>query len=264
MDDSADKHRQKVFVVAGFLGHSEDWFEAERHWEARIKRDGIDYFRMSDFVKLDGAFEKLKARGQMKARQIANELFEDLKLILKSSDLKVCALGVLMRDYKKVLSSRNGARVLQKDPYVHAHQQLIHKVATFSLEDRSQPVIAFLYDQTNKAGAIQNSWPTFKERNPIAAECMGTLAPLDDKAYSCIQMADMIANATKRMFESRIDRGLPLRNLGTADLEEMQEWSRHIGWIGYWEEGYLRAMVKGNVKFATPADSEFWIRKRKS
>ena len=30
IDDSTDGLRKKIFVVAGFLGDSEDWFEVER------------------------------------------------------------------------------------------------------------------------------------------------------------------------------------------------------------------------------------------
>lgn len=256
MDDSADQKRTKIFVVAGLLGHSEDWFETERHWQIRLEKSGIEYFRTSNFSRLsDGGFRELvRKHGRETARKIANELFEDLKLILKSSKLAVSALGVLMKDYKKVLAERNGSRVLQSDPFVHAHQQIICKMASIALETKDQPCIAFLYDQTNKAAAMQGAWDVFKERNPLAAQCMGALSPLDDKAFPCIQMADIIANATKRMFEKKIDGGTPLKRISDrVELEAMSEWANRLGWIGYWDETCLRLMVKANLKHAAPA-----------
>jgi hypothetical protein len=256
MDDSADQKRIKIFVVAGLLGHSEDWFETERHWKMRLAKSGIAYFRTSNFSSLsDGGFRELVLKhGGETARKIANELFEDLKLILKSSNLAVSALGVLMKDYKKVLAEPDGSRVLQSDPFVHAHQQIICKMASIALETIDQRCIAFLYDQTNKAAAMQGAWDVFKERNPLTAQCMGVLSPLDDKVFPCIQMADIIANATKRMFEKKIDSGTPLRRISDrVELEAMSEWANRLGWIGFWDETYLRIMVKANLKHAAVA-----------
>jgi hypothetical protein len=214
MDNSADKRRQKVFVVAGLLGHSDDWFETERHWQMRMERDDIEYFRTNNYERLDGPFQSLVDKhGVSKARQIADEIFFDLKLILKSSNLVVSALAVLMKDYKVVLAEPKGSRVLQRDPFIHAHQQIICKIASIAYETKDRPCIAFLYDQTNKAAAMQGAWKVFKERNMKTSECMGTLAPLDDKVYPCIQMADIIANATKRMFQNKIERGEPIRHI---------------------------------------------------
>lgn len=253
MDDSADAQRKKVFVVAGLLGHFDEWFEPERHWKMRLEKSGIDYFRTSNYVSLaDGGFEELVLRhGLTKARAIANNLFDDLKLIIKSSNLVISALGVLMKDYKKVLADPEGSRVLQSDPFVHAHQQIICKIASIACETKDKPCVAFLYDQTNRAAAMQGAWHVFKERNPIAAECMGTLAPLDDKKFPCIQMADIVANAVKRMFEKKIDSGIPLKRVrDRVELETMSEWANRTGWIGYWDEKYLRSMVRENLKYA--------------
>jgi hypothetical protein len=44
IDDSTDGLKKKIFVVAGFLGDSEDWFEVERHWEKELKMRGSRIF----------------------------------------------------------------------------------------------------------------------------------------------------------------------------------------------------------------------------
>lgn len=261
MDDSADQKRKKVFVVAGFVGTSVDWFEVTRHWERYLERVSIDYFRTNECITLNGEFLKIvKRHGRKRARDIANELLESLKLVVKASNLRAFCLGVLMRDYLTVLSEPEGSRVLMADPYLHAHQQLIHMVATAAAETPQQPLVAFGYDQSNKAAALQNSWVTFKERNPIAAECMGTLSPLDDKLFPSIQVADLVANSAKKAFERKIDGGQPLRRAHSpVELEELGEWSKHIDWVGYWNEEYLRGVVKGNLKYSrSDSNREFW------
>ena len=103
MDDSADKKRERIFVVAGFLAFSDDIFEAQRHWENRVKSVGLDYFRTTECHTLTGEFEKLAiAHGWEKARPIADALLADLWRIVKSADLfGFCFLGP-MQDYNTV------------------------------------------------------------------------------------------------------------------------------------------------------------------
>ena len=45
--------------MAGFLGGSEDWFEVERHWEKRVKDEGLAYFRATECFSLTGQFNEL-------------------------------------------------------------------------------------------------------------------------------------------------------------------------------------------------------------
>jgi hypothetical protein len=59
VDDSTDGQREKIFVVAGFLGDSQDWFEVERLWEKRVKEDGLSYFRATECFGLTGQFNEL-------------------------------------------------------------------------------------------------------------------------------------------------------------------------------------------------------------
>ena len=182
MDDSADQKHEKLFVVAGFLGTTEVWFEAERQWEARVKREGLDYFRTTECRSLRGEFCKLVAKhGVEKAREIADQLLEDLWAIIKSVNLLgFCFLGP-MPAYRQVQSESYSQYVYERDPYIEAHQHLIYHVAA-QVCDKLKPSepVAFVFDEHNKAAALQARWPQVKATSPKAAPCMGTLAPLDD------------------------------------------------------------------------------------
>ena len=83
MDDSADAQRKTVFSVAGFIAEPDQWFEAQRHWESRLKKEGLDYFRTYECINLEGEFRKklVDRHGLTTARVIANAVLYDLKQI---------------------------------------------------------------------------------------------------------------------------------------------------------------------------------------
>ena len=265
LDDSADGQRKKIFVVAGFLGDSEDWFEVERLWEKRIKSEGLSYFRATECYSLTGEFIKLvKQYGAPTARDKSGVLLDDLKLLIKSSNLQAFCLGVSIDDYKTVRDEPNGHLVLEQDPYIQAHKMLIYAVARVVRASESPSPVAFCYDEHSKAAMLQKDWAKFKENHPMAAECMATLMPLDDKTTPAVQAADLIAHSTKRYFENRIDKNIPIQRAGSAvELAELAEWARSLCRVWFWEKNQLREFVSACVEvyekgFREPETDIFW------
>ena len=37
----------------------------------------------------------------------------------------------------------------------------------------------------------------------------------------------------------------------------MEEWAKKIGWIGFWDEKYLRLLVRENLKYALPLEQRY-------
>jgi hypothetical protein len=245
MDDSADAKRQTVFVVAGIIADSEVWFEVERHWTRRLTDEGLSYFRATEFNSLTGEFRKLVAKfGPAEARRIATSLVADLKLIIKSANVSAfCFIGPLA-PYRTVQATEYGAFVLQGDPYIQAHELIIFNVARSCAQNGVKPPVAYVFDEHSKAKELMSKWAEFKEHHPICAPWMGTLTAADDKRCPAIQMADLMANTTKRAFET-------IRSDSTAGLAELEEWRSILDWVAYWDEGYLRALVDASIDVAT-------------
>lgn len=241
-DDSADQKREKVFVVGGFVGDTRDWFEVERCWNARLDRAGLDYFRASEHNSLTGEFRKLvSAYGAPKARELATELHSDLKAIIKSYNLYVfCFLGPL-QIYNEVRAREFGENCLRKDPYIEGHEQIIYNVAKSAGKAKVKQPVAFVFDEHSKAGQLVAGWADLKSRLPATSPWIGSASVMDDKTCAQIQVADLIANVAKRAFEKTLD-GAPF---------EMDEWSEKIGWVAYWNEEYLTALVENSVDFHT-------------
>ena len=257
MDDSADKKRERIFVVAGFLGRAAVMFEAERHWKERVNADGLDYFRTTDCNTLTGEFGKLVTiHGWQRAREIADALLSDLWLIVRSADLGgFCFLGP-MPDYNAVQAEPYSEFVLERDPYILAHQHLIYHVAAEVCDHVKPPEpVAFVFDEHSKAAALVGLWDQLKKNSPKAAPCMGTLAPLDDRQSPAIQMGDLLANTTKRAFEDRMHTPKD-RERALEDLKRIC--GGNLTWVAFWNEDYLRELREVSIDVATtPAHLAF-------
>ncbi len=244
MDESADGQRKKVFVVGGFIGTKEHWVDVEGAWESRVKRDGLDYFRTSDCIKLTKEFEKWVSRyGKKEARRMANELFDDLKILLKSTELQFACLVVPMADYAEIAAEPEGRRVLDPDPYFSAYGELVYRIARIVGDSPDRDMVAYLFDEHSKAERLSARWSDFKHRHPRAAAHMATIAPLDDKVSPCIQIADLIAHNTRETFEDQMDRN-------DENMASLEEWKPMVLWLARWDKVYLREMVSTSIAVA--------------
>lgn len=244
MDDSADHGRKTVYSVAGFVAKSSVLFDVERYWNKRLQAEGLDYFRTWECVNLEGEFQRklVDRHGLTTARVIADAVLRDLRQLVAASDLYVYCLGVLMDDYRQVSGEPDGQIVLNPDPYIFAHQMFIgiilDEVHTFPRRE----IVAFQYDQHSKASLLQNSWEGYKECNPNWAKSAGILEPLDDKKNVSIQIADLLAHTTTRMF-------LQWQDEPEAAIAKMKEWLKgHLMRIPYANAEFLRLLVEGNVE----------------
>jgi|SRR5579872_1123 len=246
IDDSADHGRKTVFSVGGFVGEADKWFDIDRHWNLALEKAGVDYFRTYECVNLEGEFRKklVDVHGLTTARVIADALLVDLKQIVATSDVYAFSAAVLMADYRQVLSEPEGSIVLNPDPYVYGHYQLIGCVLDEMLKFERYEVCAFLYDESSKASLMQSGWEGFKNENPNWGKHAATLAPLDDKTCTAIQMADLLAYTTTKIYAS-------------ASIEEAKErgetllrsWlKKHIIKVVYADADYLRAIVGANLE----------------
>jgi len=247
MDESSDAMQEKIFVVAGYLARTEIWYEVERQWAARLRCDGIEYFRTSDCFNFRGPFAKiLRDNPQTKAREIRDGIVEDLRLIVRSFDLAaLCFVGV-MPDYRAVLSEPYSEYVFQNDPYLHAYEALLYNVSALVCDGVSEPV-AFVVDDHSKALQLLARWPEIKRNSPKASPCMGTLAPLDDRMTPALQMADLLSNSTKRALENcypdKWDEGI-------KQLERLVG-KNNLQWVAGWNQNYLRALRDVSIDVAT-------------
>lgn len=181
--------------------------------------------------------------GLTTARVIANALLADIQQIVATSDLYAFSTAVLMAGYRQVLSEPDGAIVLNPDPYIYAHYQLIGTVLDQFLKFKRYEVCVFLYDESSKASLMQSGWEGFKKENPNWGRHAGTLEPLDDKKCIPIQAADLLAYTTTKVYASA-----SVQQAKERGEKLIKSWlKKHIIRVTYCDVAYLRLVVAANL-----------------
>lgn len=127
---------------------------------------------------------------------------------------------------------------------MYAHYQLIGLVLKEFAGHQPFDVCAFQYDETSKAALMQAGWESFKAKNPNWGKHAATLAPLDDKVHVPIQVADLLAYTTTKVYESASAEEAKIRG-----EQHLKSWlKKHLIRVAYADADYLRAIVAGNIE----------------
>ena len=57
LDDGLDAQQARMAVSAGFCGTKEAWIQLSQRWTHRLKNDGLEYFKTSEYKMLRKQFE---------------------------------------------------------------------------------------------------------------------------------------------------------------------------------------------------------------
>src|SRR5258708_13076516 len=205
IDDSADEHK-KIAVIAGALvGSHGAWGKLRPKWMQRLRRDGLQYFRSSEYSNLSGEFSCFrdpvkypKPKGSDAARQLRN----DLEAILKGQHIIGLACVIPMEVYNEFRATVPGpASFFHPDAFKSALQTTLMECG-YTVRDKlvgTENRIAFVCDDSPNAVRYSAVYVAFKEKNPVVGKMMGGLVHLDDKKTPQLQVADMMANVTKEI-----------------------------------------------------------------
>jgi hypothetical protein len=95
--DASGTKRTSVLTVSGFVSRVEKWARFEQEWGSILKREGINFFHMTDFASSLGEFEGWK--GQTERRR---KLIQDFVACVKKNTNKGFSCSVVMDDYNAV------------------------------------------------------------------------------------------------------------------------------------------------------------------
>jgi hypothetical protein len=160
----------------------------------------------------------------LRTRESWRALLAHLKSILRSYDVHFFCLGCPIATLQAVRREPRPWIVLDSDPYVMVHEELIYRTVRMVRESIRPDTIAFIFDENAKVAAFNDiSWAEFKRSvyPSSVAQCMTTLVPLDDKQFPALQAADLIAHTARRTFDKQLANGSikmwrPLRHGGVA------------------------------------------------
>lgn len=198
LDESHDRLKKRVFVVAGYIARQEEWTEIERHWLRRLDRDGLNYFSTSECSYLTGEFRRFRQYPKPKGKELANAVRDDLQLIMRSSSTMGLGLGIKLSDYRAIRKSARARKALRPDPYQFGYQMTMILIAGKCLDElRNLETVAFLCDADDRAVNVKGAYDQLKSSNPHCETWMGSLSHMDNEKSPALQAADLLAGRSK-------------------------------------------------------------------
>jgi hypothetical protein len=201
IDESTDVKRRHVFVVSGWVSLQSIWTEVERHWQQRLDKDSIAYFKSSECGSLSKQFRKFRNCPDQTGRAKADEVFDDLALMLRSSKLYGFVLVIDLKDFRNSRkSSRTRSVLVSDDPYVFAYQTLLVRIGCYVTKMKKPQTVAFLCDHHDKYKQLYEGYNELKKKNPDCAKYMGSLTEMLDQKSPALQTADLLASVCQRAY----------------------------------------------------------------
>lgn len=248
-DESTDRDRKHVFVVAGWVARQKEWQDIESKWMCRLERENdpepMAYYSDKEWRYLKGQFERFKDVNKYpkpKGREAANKIRDDLSVILRKGMVAGFGLGILLKDYRAIRKSARARKMLPVDPYIQAYQQIMVLVAAKVKEELPSDWVAFLCDEHDKSADVKAIYDELKKMNPICGSCMGSLNYMEDEESPALQAADLLAGICKDDFLERITKPHVTR----ARDEIKQRFGGRIE-VSYWNKRFMEVMVNANL-----------------
>jgi hypothetical protein len=197
-DDSADRRRESVFTVGGFMGFPLMFDEAERKWRAYLGKSHLEYFKASEAQNLDGQFDSVKLMMQPRAaRAFAEGVRHDLGKIIAGEHLGGIALSLDMKAFQRVLAEQVDAEHYfgTRDCYIFMFRQFIVNCIQWVNEDWPESAsmqIAFVFDEHSRWREAEESYETLR-KDVLIAPRLGAISHANDKHAVALQMADLCA-----------------------------------------------------------------------
>lgn len=249
LDDSKDQNQSRLLVSAGFVGTKSDWHRLRMAWKKRLAKEGLKYFKTSEYKMLDGEFSRFRTSSYPPptGREKAAKIRSDLQALLKSNS-RIAAVGIAipMEDYNKVCAMPEAAEIFRGNPYQRALEGvLLETVKLIQKLGESDANVTFVHDDGPDFDVLKAVYEGFKVANPRTAEFMESFLPLCDKEHPPLQLADMVANFTLGVGQDWLVNG---REANWAT--EMED---NIGKLGIWTEHVMLSILKRNLmRFGKP------------
>ena len=142
LDESADAKKERIFVIAGWLGSVETWEQFIPKWHDRISREGLRSFHMTDCEARRQEF-----KGWSVERK--NDLVVDLINIINATEITGFASGVVMPDFKRIVANHPTMRrfAYSSDPYFLIFTKCAHDICGSISGLPASEEVAFVFDE---------------------------------------------------------------------------------------------------------------------
>jgi hypothetical protein len=238
IDDSKDRHAQRVVVSGIFIGDKERWGWLRTKWQKRLDKEGMKYFKSSEYYGLRGEFVKFRSKSKYPeptGREAAKRVFDDLEEIIKEAKLMSLGVVVPVQDYNEVIALPEAKGKLPESPYYLALNSGFFETIKAINENPGKHMVAFIHDDDDRFPQYRELYHQFKKKNPKTAKQMGGFIPLDDEQHPPLQAADLAANVTCNYAKQW------LNDKTSASLQRLRG-SMYM--VGVWDKDYILSVLR--------------------
>lgn len=231
VDDSADEKKEKAITAGAFIAPKKHWEQFTKYWRKRLQRDGLKYFRSTEYYSLRGEFERYRdpvKYPKPKGSEAARALRDDLDAIITKMELVGMAVAIPLDTYHEIRLNEPGAdQIFGPDAFEIALQTLIERCVAVSREDFGGTRLAFICDDSPSSVRIAQIYISFKEKNKSTAKLIGALVHGDDKGLPPLQAADLMAHLAREHFMEWHDNpnGVTVKRLESS-VYKIYGWNR--------------------------------------
>jgi Protein of unknown function (DUF3800) len=246
LDDSKDQTQSKILVSAGFIGDKQQWHSLRIAWKKILKRNGIDYFKTSEYKMLTGEFAKFRSYPKPAGREKAREIRNKLQSVLEAHrGIAAVGIAIPMVDYNKVCERPEAAEIFRGGPYHRALEAVLLEAVRCVRRLPGENLVAFVHDDGYDFDELRAVYNSFKINNPKLAKYMTGFQSLSDKDHPPLQLADMAANFTLAAASEWLINGRR-----TVEPKEMRA---NVQKLGIWTGHVMWSVLKCNlIRFGVP------------
>jgi hypothetical protein len=143
-------------------------------------------------------------------RQAANAIRDDLRQIMRTSNVRGFALGINLKDYRSVRKSSRARQTLGPNPYEQGYLTMLIRIAGTCDDEMpgrvNSETVAFLCDEHDRSVNVKSVYDNLRLHNPRCAPWMGSLNYMDNEKSPALQAADLLASMSKDFLIESIEK----------------------------------------------------------
>lgn len=201
-DESYD---DEIYCCGSFLSWPRNFYYVGLEWDERLKKDNLTYFRASNCEGLREEFgmDNPPGYGLDQARARALSVRHDLVTLIQSKNLGGISMSISTKDFKRLVSTNLKAKEYFGEDIMIAAYKLLIK-ATIGLMEQDWPEarhkglkIAFVLDKHSNWREAEEAYAQVEKEDESYARRMLVVGHADDKEYTGLQMADLMAHEAR-------------------------------------------------------------------
>lgn len=206
IDDSYDQQQDIVAVAGAMAGTVNQWNDLNRAWLRTLKREGVQYFRSTEYFRLRGQFGIFRDPNRYPApagSEAAKEILDNLEDVVTRSKIVGRAVCVPLGRWKILRTNCACYRQILNNPFELAIQVALAEISkVVKGGNGSSHEIAFAADEGPSARRIEKVYLEFKRINN-SFDAIKSFTHLDDKENPQLQVADMMAGIAREFYLER-------------------------------------------------------------